>query len=97
MSRGAGRGFRRITLGCLAMRVFCGIDCRTKAHHSRGERLQEAQGECDMKKLFFWASVISGAVAAYMMYKRGEPIGKIAQQALSNPVGSLAHEVKEAF
>lgn len=50
-----------------------------------------------MKKLFFWASVISGVAAAYMMYKRGESIGSIARQTLNNPVGTLAHEVKEAF
>ena len=50
-----------------------------------------------MKRLIFWASVISGVAAAYMMYKRGEPIGTIAEQALTNPVGTLAHEVKEAF
>ncbi len=50
-----------------------------------------------MKKLFFWASVISGVAAAYMMYKRGESIGSIARQTLSNPVGTLAHEVKEAL
>ena len=50
-----------------------------------------------MKKLIFWASVISGVAAAYMMYKRGEPLGSIAKQTLSNPVGTLAHEVKEAF
>ncbi len=50
-----------------------------------------------MKRLIFWASVISGVAAAYMMYKRGEPIGTIAKQTLTNPVGTLAHEVKEAF
>ena len=50
-----------------------------------------------MRKLFFWASVASGALAAYMMYKRGESFGAIAKQTLANPVGTLAHEVKEAF
>ena len=50
-----------------------------------------------MKKLIFWASVVSGVAAAYMMYRRGESMGSIAKQTLSNPVGTFAHEVKEAF
>ncbi len=50
-----------------------------------------------MKRLIFWVSVASGIGAAYLMYKRGESFGNIAKQAVSNPVGSLAHELKEAL
>lgn len=50
-----------------------------------------------MKRLLFWASVASGIAAAYMMYKRGESVGAIAKQTLTNPVGTLAHEVKNAL
>ena len=50
-----------------------------------------------MKRLFFWATIASGALAAYLMYKRGESIGSIAKQTLTNPVGTLAHEVSNAL
>lgn len=49
-----------------------------------------------MRKLVFWGSVAAGAVAAYMMYKRGTPIGTIAKKTISNPVGSLVGELKNA-
>jgi hypothetical protein len=46
-----------------------------------------------LRKLFVYASVISGVVAAYLMYRRGEPLGTIATKAITNPVGSLISEV----
>ena len=44
----------------------------------------------------FYATILSGCVAAYLMYRRGESFGTIAKQALTNPVGSLVSEVKNA-
>jgi hypothetical protein len=48
----------------------------------------------DLSKLFLAATVACGVIAAYLMYKRGESLGAIARKAISNPVGSLASEVK---
>jgi hypothetical protein len=47
-----------------------------------------------MGKMIFYATVISGFVAAYLMYRRGESLGTIAKQTIANPVGSLISEVK---
>ena len=49
-----------------------------------------------MRKLIVWGSVISGAIAAYMMYKRGESLPTIAKNAVVNPVGSLVNEFRHA-
>jgi hypothetical protein len=38
--------------------------------------------------------VVSGCVAAYLMYRRGESLGSIAKETIANPVGSLVSEVK---
>ncbi len=48
-----------------------------------------------MKRAIYWGTIIAGVVAAYLMYRRGEPIGSIAQKAIGNPVGTLLHEVKQ--
>lgn len=47
-----------------------------------------------MRRVFFWVTVTSGVIAAYMMYRRGESLGQIAQKAVGNPVGSLVNELK---
>jgi len=39
---------------------------------------------------------VSGCVAAYLMYRRGESLGTIARRTITNPVGSLVTEVKNA-
>jgi hypothetical protein len=49
-----------------------------------------------MRKVIFYATILSGCVAAYLMYRRGESFGAIAKQAITNPVGSLVSEVKNA-
>ncbi|MDP9038319.1 MAG: hypothetical protein M3O02_03470 [Acidobacteriota bacterium] len=49
-----------------------------------------------MRRMIFWATLASGAVAAYLMYRRGESFGTIAQKAVGNPVGSLVNELKTA-
>jgi hypothetical protein len=52
----------------------------------------ETQGS--MRKVIFYATIVSGCIAAYLMYRRGESLGAIAKQAITNPVGSLVSEVK---
>ena len=47
-------------------------------------------------KIIVYATVISGFVAAYMMYRRGESLVAIARQTVTNPVGSLVSEVQNA-
>lgn len=47
-----------------------------------------------MKRALFWGTIVAGAVAAYLMYRRGEPVGSIALRAVSNPVGSLVSELQ---
>ncbi len=47
-----------------------------------------------MKRVLFWGTIVAGAVAAYMMYRRGESIGMIAVRAVTNPVGSLVSELE---
>jgi hypothetical protein len=49
-----------------------------------------------MRKVLFWGTLVAGAVAAYMMYRRGESLGMIAAQTVTNPVGSLVGELKTA-
>ena len=49
-----------------------------------------------MRRFLFWATVASGAVAAYMMLRRGAPIGEVAQKSIGNPVGSLVNELKSS-
>jgi hypothetical protein len=46
-----------------------------------------------LRKLFVLATIISGVAAAYLMYRRGEPLGAIAARTITNPVGSLISEV----
>jgi hypothetical protein len=52
----------------------------------------ETQGS--MRKVIFYATILSGCVAAYLMYRRGEALGTIAKQAITSPIGSLVSEVK---
>lgn len=46
-----------------------------------------------MRRVIFWGTVIAGVAAAYLMYRRGEPLGAIASRTVSNPVGSLVTEL----
>lgn len=47
-----------------------------------------------LSSVIVYATVISGFVAAYLMYRRGESMGSIARNAVTDPVGSLVAEVK---
>jgi uncharacterized protein (DUF697 family) len=53
-----------------------------------------AESRNSMSKLILFATIASGVVAAYLMYRRGESLGTIAKQAVTNPIGSLMTEVK---
>jgi hypothetical protein len=50
--------------------------------------------QSSMKRVILFATIASGFVAAYLMYRRGESLGSIAKQTMTNPVGSLISEVK---
>jgi len=47
-----------------------------------------------MRRLFFAAMAVSGAVAAVLMFKRGEKLGTIAKTATRHPVRSLVQELR---
>lgn len=49
-----------------------------------------------IEKVLFYATIASGVVAAYLMYRRGENPIKIVGKTLNNPVGSLVGELKQA-
>jgi hypothetical protein len=49
-----------------------------------------------MKRALFWGTIVAGAVAAYLMYRRGEAMGTIAVRTVTNPVGSLVSELQTA-
>jgi hypothetical protein len=61
----------------------------------------ETEGQLEtrssFRKLIFFATVASGVIAAYLMYRRGESLGSIAKQAITNPIGSLVTEVKNTI
>ncbi len=48
-------------------------------------------------RLILFATVASGFIAAYLMYRRGESLGSIAKQTITNPIGSLVSEVKNTI
>jgi hypothetical protein len=45
-------------------------------------------------KIIVYATVVSGFVAAFLMYRCGESMVAIARKTVTNPVGSLVSEVK---
>jgi hypothetical protein len=49
-----------------------------------------------LRRLFVLATVICGVAAAYLMYRRGEPLGAIAKKMITNPVGARASELGNA-
>jgi hypothetical protein len=69
-----------------------------KPEFSGGHMTAEGQVEHQvaLRRLLFFATVVSGLVAAYLMYRRGESVMSIARQTVTNPVGSLVSEVKNA-
>ena len=61
----------------------------------------ETEGQLEtrssFRKLIFFATIASGVIAAYLMYRRGESLGTIARQAITNPIGSMVTEVKNTI
>jgi putative effector of murein hydrolase len=55
---------------------------------------EQIEARSSLSKVFLYATVISGFVAAYLMYRRGESMVSIARKSVTNPVGSLVSEVK---
>jgi hypothetical protein len=55
-----------------------------------------AMRKVTLRRALFWGTLAAGGVAAYLMYRRGEPLGMIAAQTVSNPVGSLVSELRTA-
>ena len=55
-----------------------------------------SEGRSSLQRAILLATVVSGFVAAYLMYRRGESLGSIAKQTITNPVGSLVSEVKNS-
>jgi hypothetical protein len=53
-----------------------------------------SEDRSSLQKVILLAMVVSGCVAAYLMYRRGESLGSIAKETIANPVGSLVSEVK---
>lgn len=50
-----------------------------------------------MKRFIFWGTIAAGVTAAYLMTKRGAPLGEVLSKTLRNPIGSLGTELKGAF
>jgi hypothetical protein len=55
---------------------------------------QRVVTQSSLSKVILYATVISGVVAAYLMYRRGESVFSIARKSVFNPVGSLVSEVR---
>jgi hypothetical protein len=49
-----------------------------------------------MRNVIFWATVASGAIAAYLMIRRGENLTTAAHEAIEHPVGSMVREAQMA-
>lgn len=49
-----------------------------------------------MRKIIFWTTITAGAVAAYLMYRRGASVSTIARESIENPVGSFVREARAA-
>ena len=55
---------------------------------------ERVEAHSNFSRIIVYATVISGFVAAYLMYRRGESMMAIARKTVTNPVGSLVSEVK---
>jgi hypothetical protein len=55
------------------------------------------EGQSTLSKIIVYATIASGFVAAYLMYKRGESLAAIARNTVTNPIGSLVSEVQNVF
>jgi hypothetical protein len=55
---------------------------------------ERIEAHSTFSKIILYATVISGFIAAYLMYRRGESLVSIARKTVTNPVGSMVTEVK---
>ena len=46
-----------------------------------------------MRKILFYTTLTCGAIAAYLLFKRGVPVGEIAKDVMAHPIGTLVHEL----
>ena len=46
-----------------------------------------------MRRLILYATILSAAAAAYLLYKRGVPAGEIASEVIQHPISTLVHEL----
>lgn len=46
-----------------------------------------------MRKAIFWITMGCGVAAAVLMFKRGAPLGEIAQDVIQHPFTTLEHEL----
>ena len=49
-----------------------------------------------MRNFIFWTTVAAGAVAAYLMFRRGEDFTTIARESVQHPLKSLVREAQNA-
>jgi hypothetical protein len=49
-----------------------------------------------MRRIILWTTILSGAVAAYLLYRRGVPVGQIAEDVTSHPIRSMVSELHNA-
>lgn len=50
----------------------------------------------EIRRILFWSTVAAGAVAAFLMYRRGASLTTIARESIQHPVGSFVRETKAA-
>lgn len=49
-----------------------------------------------MRNFIIWGTIAAGAVAAYLMYRRGAGLTTIAHETIEHPVGSFVREAHTA-
>jgi hypothetical protein len=49
-----------------------------------------------MRNIIFWSTLGAAAIAAYLMYRRGESVTTIARDTTQHPVGSFVREARNA-
>jgi hypothetical protein len=73
---------------------FCIIETRNRRKGAYMTAEERIEAHSTFGKLIVYATVVSGFVAAYLMFKRGESLVAIARKTVTNPVGSLVSEVQ---
>jgi hypothetical protein len=58
---------------------------------------EQIEAHSTFGRVLLYPTVVSGVVAAYLMYRRGESMMSIARKTVTNPVGSMVSEVKNVL